>query len=259
MFHHSSSRCLSGVFLGVLAMVSLQGCRRTEMVSTMELPSPASAVYVEDSVLTSRVRAALTLSPVQRSINIHIESRQGVVLLSGTVADKTQMDLAVFVAQTVPGVSRVDSLMLSAGTEPTTADLSSYAPGLDELRARGLLQNSRRIGSVSLVAPLHGVTLRLAVAHGRGASPLRHPRAMGSRQGQGRHLAGQADWGRGPAGCRCIGSMQDELIFCKKKCHPARGSLFLPIDGSSTWARTRDLRINSPALYRLSYRGMIGM
>ena len=25
--------------------------------------------------------------------------------------------------------------------------------------------------------------------------------------------------------------------------------------GSSTWARTRDLRINSPSLYRLSYRG----
>ncbi len=28
------------------------------------------------------------------------------------------------------------------------------------------------------------------------------------------------------------------------------------LGGSSTWARTRDLRINSPALYRLSYRGM---
>ena len=30
-----------------------------------------------------------------------------------------------------------------------------------------------------------------------------------------------------------------------------------PLDflGSPTWARTRDLRINSPALYRLSYRG----
>ena len=27
-------------------------------------------------------------------------------------------------------------------------------------------------------------------------------------------------------------------------------------DGSSTWARTRDLRINSPALYQLSYRGI---
>ena len=29
----------------------------------------------------------------------------------------------------------------------------------------------------------------------------------------------------------------------------------LPLFGSPTWARTRDLRINSPALYRLSYRG----
>src|SRR4029450_12713462 len=27
------------------------------------------------------------------------------------------------------------------------------------------------------------------------------------------------------------------------------------VSGSPTWARTRDLRINSPSLYRLSYRG----
>ena len=38
-----------------------------------------------------------------------------------------------------------------------------------------------------------------------------------------------------------------------------RGCIFMqPLDntGSSTWARTRDLRINSPSLYRLSYRGI---
>ncbi len=29
--------------------------------------------------------------------------------------------------------------------------------------------------------------------------------------------------------------------------------------GSPTWARTRDLRINSPSLYRLSYRGIFGL
>ena len=29
----------------------------------------------------------------------------------------------------------------------------------------------------------------------------------------------------------------------------------LDMPGSPTWARTRDLRINSPALYQLSYRG----
>ena len=38
---------------------------------------------------------------------------------------------------------------------------------------------------------------------------------------------------------------------------PAWRSLLamLAINGSPTWARTRDLRINSPSLYRLSYQG----
>ena len=35
----------------------------------------------------------------------------------------------------------------------------------------------------------------------------------------------------------------------------ATETLTLVNSGSSTWARTRDLRINSPALYQLSYRG----
>ena len=33
----------------------------------------------------------------------------------------------------------------------------------------------------------------------------------------------------------------------------AKSLIGLKNSGSSTWARTRDLRINSPALYRLSY------
>ncbi len=62
-------------------------------------------------MLTSKVRAALILSPVVNSANIGVETRQGVVLLSGMAADPTQMDLAVFVAQTVPGVASVDRFM----------------------------------------------------------------------------------------------------------------------------------------------------
>ncbi len=159
MLHHSRSRCLSGAFLGALAMVSLQGCRRTDMVSTWVPPSPASTVYVADGVLESRVRAALILSPVQRSIDIQIESHQGAVLLSGTVADKTQMDLAVFVAQTVPGVNRVDSLMIAAGVEPATATRGNYSPDSRELRTRRLLQSQPHIESVSLAMPRHDATL----------------------------------------------------------------------------------------------------
>lgn len=159
MLHHSRSRCLSGAFLGALAMVSLQGCRRTDTVGTWVPPSPASTVYVDDGVLASRVRAALTRSPVQRSIDIHIESHHGVVLLSGTVADKTQMDLAVFLAQTVPGVNRVDSFMFSTGVEPATATRGNYSPDSRELRTRRLLQSQPHIESVSLAMPRHDATL----------------------------------------------------------------------------------------------------
>ena len=38
-----------------------------------------------------------------------------------------------------------------------------------------------------------------------------------------------------------------------KKAHSNVG---LFVSGSPTWARTRDTRINSPLLYRLSYRGI---
>lgn len=164
VFHHSTSRRLSGALLGAMVMVSFQGCKRTDVVSSSVLPSPASAVYVEDSVLTSRVRAALILSPVQRSTHINIESHQGVVLLSGTVADKTQMDLAVFVAQTVPGVSQVDSLMLSTGIAPALANRRSYSPNLGEPRGRRLLQSDRSIEPVSLTAPQQDNALGLQPA-----------------------------------------------------------------------------------------------
>ena len=43
------------------------------------------------------------------------------------------------------------------------------------------------------------------------------------------------------------GQIKSSLFFSKDGC-------FLNL-GSPTWARTRDLRINSPALYRLSYWG----
>ena len=43
--------------------------------------------------------------------------------------------------------------------------------------------------------------------------------------------------------------------FKKQKARISAGFL-LDSFGSPTWARTRDLRINSPALYQLSYRGI---
>jgi hypothetical protein len=57
-----------------------------------------------------------------------------------------------------------------------------------------------------------------------------------------------------------VGVAQNRLqnclhVFAGAENEKGRISAALIVLGSSTWARTRDLRINSPALYPLSYRG----
>lgn len=52
------------------------------------------------------------------------------------------------------------------------------------------------------------------------------------------------------------------LKGCLKKNNALNPRVQGIVFGSPTWARTRDLRINSPSLYRLSYQGraaIIGM
>jgi hypothetical protein len=41
----------------------------------------------------------------------------------------------------------------------------------------------------------------------------------------------------------------------KQKAHLDEAGFLFKTFGSPTWTRTRDLRINSPSLYRLSYQG----
>lgn len=150
MTHHHTPRPLPRATSGVLAIVFLasllllQSCKRADGMTTWTPDSPTPVAYLEDSVLTSRVKAALLLSPVVRSINIGVESHQGVVLLSGMVADPTQRDLAVFVALNVPGVTKVDSFMFSTGIAPapSSASSNSSSPSADS-PAPQLLQQQR--------------------------------------------------------------------------------------------------------------------
>ena len=61
-----------------------------------------------------------------------------------------------------------------------------------------------------------------------------------------------ADWGA----VRHYGNSTATATAQKAKKSAGANRLTLAFLGSPTWARTRDLRINSPALYRLSYRGI---
>ena len=68
--------------------------------------------YVEDSVLTAKVKAALLNVPELKSFDISVETLRGEVLLSGFLKDESQRQKAMKAVNSVQGVAAVKDAML---------------------------------------------------------------------------------------------------------------------------------------------------
>ena len=68
--------------------------------------------YVEDSVLTAKVKAALLKEQKLKSMDVSVETYNGEVLLSGFVRDESQREAAKKVATRVSGVTSVKDAMV---------------------------------------------------------------------------------------------------------------------------------------------------
>jgi hyperosmotically inducible protein len=62
---------------------------------------------IDDSVLTTKVKAALVENPITKARQINVETLRGVVQLSGFVDSKAEIDEATTVAKSVTGVKDV--------------------------------------------------------------------------------------------------------------------------------------------------------
>jgi hyperosmotically inducible periplasmic protein len=65
--------------------------------------------FVEDSVITARVKTALLKDPQVSALDVKVETYRGTVLLSGFVDDEKQAQRAVEIASGVRGVSAVQN------------------------------------------------------------------------------------------------------------------------------------------------------
>lgn len=83
-----------------IAFVSVLGCGSTPRKET-------TAEYVDDSYLTTKVKAAILRQPVLKSSEINVETYKGVVQLSGFVNSRSDINRAVEVTRTVRGVKSV--------------------------------------------------------------------------------------------------------------------------------------------------------
>ena len=93
----------SAFFVAVL-LVSLLGCAGT---STRE----GTGEYIDDSVITAKVKAAIFNEPSLKVAEINVETFKGTVQLSGFVRSRTDMNKAVEIARGVGGVTSVKNDM----------------------------------------------------------------------------------------------------------------------------------------------------
>jgi len=86
--------------------------------STAEAPKKASAgEYVDDAVITTKVKAAVLKEPSLKSAEINVETSKGTVQLSGFVRSRADINKAVEVAKGVKGVKSVKNDMILKGTQ----------------------------------------------------------------------------------------------------------------------------------------------
>ena len=93
----------SAVFLAAM-LASIPGC-------AANLPQESTGEYIDDAVITTKVKASLLDQPSLKSFEIHVETFKGTVNLSGYVASQSTIDKAVEVASGVNGVRSVKNEM----------------------------------------------------------------------------------------------------------------------------------------------------
>ena len=91
-----------------IILVTLMGCAST---SSKE----GTGEYIDDSVITTKVKAAVLNEPTLKVAEINVETFKGVVQLSGFVRDAADVPKAAEVARRVKGVTSVKNSLLVKG------------------------------------------------------------------------------------------------------------------------------------------------
>jgi osmotically-inducible protein OsmY len=91
-------------FFLALSLLAAGGCASTPK-------QEGTGEYVDDSVVTSKVKAAILNEPSLSSAEINVETFKGVVQLSGFVNSKADINKAVIVTRAISGVTSVKNDM----------------------------------------------------------------------------------------------------------------------------------------------------
>lgn len=97
------NKLLSAAFLAV-SLVSVGGCQSMGSQQT-------TGEYLDDSVITTKVKAAILEDPMTKVLDIKVTTYNGDVQLSGFATSQAEADRAVQLARGVKGVKSVTNNM----------------------------------------------------------------------------------------------------------------------------------------------------
>jgi hypothetical protein len=92
------------VLVGAVALTALAGCASTQK-------HESTGQYIDDTAITTSVKAAIFNEPTLKSAEINVETFKGRVQLSGFVRSEANIERAVQVAHGVSGVTSVSNDM----------------------------------------------------------------------------------------------------------------------------------------------------
>ena len=95
-------------FVSALILATLLGCASTAK-------HEGTGEYIDDTVITTKVKAEIFEEPGLKSAKINVETFKGVVQLSGFVSSQANINRAVEVARAVKGVKSVKNDMRVKG------------------------------------------------------------------------------------------------------------------------------------------------
>jgi osmotically-inducible protein OsmY len=91
---------LVGYFVLVVLMVAFVACASTSK-------QESTGEYVDDSVITTKVKSLLAADDFLKSFEISVETYKGTVQLSGFVGSQKAVDKAVEITRSVQGVKSI--------------------------------------------------------------------------------------------------------------------------------------------------------
>lgn len=109
---------LGAVMVSALT-IAVVGCGKVVDSAGMALPSTTVGTDIDDSVITSNVKAILMGDADIKSFDFKVETRKGEVMLSGFVDNQMQLDRATAATRAVSGVKGVQNNVILKGA-PTS-------------------------------------------------------------------------------------------------------------------------------------------